>query len=231
MIFQNRYALNVKELPFKTVWIEYPDVASTVQSIGGKPTGKWRHDGSDKYTLPVIYDPNTSTVVSESLEIARYLEKTYPNRGNDLFKGQSPLHAAFEHLMETTSIPHILRLCGVLVGKNLLNEASHEYWWRFRALDIGMPLTDFCPKTVEDAAKVWEDLKKGQDKLAVLYETDQVLIGGDKPVYADCIMAGWWAMIKASYGTESAQWKAVSEWHGGKWVKIMDAMKQYEGQF
>ena len=52
-----RYALAFKGLPFRTEWVEYPDVEALCKKIGAKPTEK-KDDGRDHYTFPVIYDPN-----------------------------------------------------------------------------------------------------------------------------------------------------------------------------
>jgi glutathione S-transferase len=44
------------------------------------------------YTLPVIYDPNTNTAVSDSYNIAKYLDEHYPDtptaipRGTEVFQ-------------------------------------------------------------------------------------------------------------------------------------------------
>lgn len=223
--------LGIKGLPYKTVWVEHLNIKSTIQSIGGNPTSKWR-DGSDKYTLPAINDPNTSTVVCDSFEIVKYLEKTYPNHGTNstsLMNGEAPLHAAIEILMQTTIIPPILRLCGIRIGDMLLNEESKKYWWKTTEAVSGVPLDKFCVTTDEDARQTWEDLRKNQEKLAALYEDDKFWFGGDRPVYADCIIAAYWAMVRACFGAESDQWKAARDWNGRKLARMMDAMEKYEG--
>ena len=50
--------MNIKGLPYRTVWVEYPDIVAVLEKIGAPPAGK-APDGSPKYTLPAIYDPNT----------------------------------------------------------------------------------------------------------------------------------------------------------------------------
>ncbi|KAH7909033.1 hypothetical protein BJ138DRAFT_1136819 [Hygrophoropsis aurantiaca] len=51
-------------LPFRTEWVEYPDVARVMQNIGAKQS-----------TIP-----NTGATVTESFAIAEYLDKTYPEK-------------------------------------------------------------------------------------------------------------------------------------------------------
>ncbi|KAI0322567.1 hypothetical protein OF83DRAFT_1080149 [Amylostereum chailletii] len=34
-----RYFLNMKDIPHKTIWVEYPDIEPEMKKIGAKPTG------------------------------------------------------------------------------------------------------------------------------------------------------------------------------------------------
>jgi hypothetical protein len=70
--------LNYKGLAYKTEWIEYPDIADLCKKIGAEPT-MIRKDGRPYYSLPVIQDPKTGAVISDSARIAEYLDETYPD--------------------------------------------------------------------------------------------------------------------------------------------------------
>ena len=50
--------LHYKGLPFRTQWVEYPDIEPTLRLLDALPTSK-NEDGSDYYTLPVIHDDST----------------------------------------------------------------------------------------------------------------------------------------------------------------------------
>jgi hypothetical protein len=77
--------LNFKGLPFKTEWLEYPDIKPTLIKLGVAPSSTLP-DGSPFYTLPVISDPNKvtadgkPTIVGDSQVIAEYLDKQYPSK-------------------------------------------------------------------------------------------------------------------------------------------------------
>ncbi|KAG2116443.1 uncharacterized protein F5147DRAFT_672848 [Suillus discolor] len=73
-----RFILSYKGLPFVTVWVEYSDISVAMKAIGAKPNK--RSDGTDVYPVPVLSDPNTGALITDSLEIASYLEKTYPEK-------------------------------------------------------------------------------------------------------------------------------------------------------
>ena len=59
-----RFILSYKNLPFDTVWVEGPDIAPTLKQIGASPNK--RSDGSEWYTVPVLDDPNTGAIVTNS---------------------------------------------------------------------------------------------------------------------------------------------------------------------
>lgn len=71
-----RLALNYKQIPYKTVWVEFADVQAVGKRIGATPSTTYP-DGTPRYTLPTIYDPNTGRTVSDSVAIAKYLDEQY----------------------------------------------------------------------------------------------------------------------------------------------------------
>jgi hypothetical protein len=75
----HRWVLNYKRLLYRTVWVEYPDIKPLSLEIGAAPTSH-NADGAAFYTLPAIHDPNTGKTISDSFDIAQYLDVTYPER-------------------------------------------------------------------------------------------------------------------------------------------------------
>jgi hypothetical protein len=61
------------------VWIDYADVQPALKAIGAEP-GTHHADGSPRYTVSTIFDPNTNKFVTDSVEIAKYLDKHYTER-------------------------------------------------------------------------------------------------------------------------------------------------------
>ena len=77
MGFDDRFVLNYKKLPYVTQWLAWPDVTNVLSSIGAAPTRMEK----PYYTVPVIVDQvegKPAVVVSDSLDIADYLEHKYP---------------------------------------------------------------------------------------------------------------------------------------------------------
>ncbi|KAJ7574817.1 hypothetical protein C8J56DRAFT_1124548, partial [Mycena floridula] len=69
-----RYALNFQSLPYKTEWIEYPDIETVAKDIGAKSTGIRAR--KPLYTVPMIYDNSTNVAVADSITIAEYCIST-----------------------------------------------------------------------------------------------------------------------------------------------------------
>ncbi|KAG1841903.1 hypothetical protein DFJ58DRAFT_732251 [Suillus subalutaceus] len=69
---KTRFCLGHKGLPYEVVWVEFCDIAATMKGIGASPTA------GERYTVPVIKDPNTGAVVSDSHAIAKYLGRDLP---------------------------------------------------------------------------------------------------------------------------------------------------------
>ena len=65
--------MSYKGLPFVTVWIEYSEIGTVLKPTGAKPLR--RRDGSYAYTVPTLRDPNTGSLITDSIEIASYPEK------------------------------------------------------------------------------------------------------------------------------------------------------------
>lgn len=121
-----RFTLNYKRLPYKTVFVEFPEIARVSQEIGARSTGTWP-DGSPKYTVPAIYDPSTKTTVAESITIARYLDETYPDTPRVIPEGTEAFHAAIEVAIRTVIHPNSMHLVMPLAPP-LLSPDSAAYY-------------------------------------------------------------------------------------------------------
>jgi glutathione S-transferase len=194
-----------------------------VKSLGGRATEK-KPDGTPYYTLPAIHDPNTNTFVTDSLDIAVYLDKTYPSAPS-LLRGAPALHAAFvDAFMAETK--NMFPLCIPLIPPRL-NPVSQEYYWVSRRQMLGKPLQDWLPKG-DDLQKAWKELEDGYGRVANWYKNDETLIGGDQPVFSDACVAGFLYSVRWVYGAESKEWAMIKQWHGGRWARVLERMKQYE---
>ncbi|KAG2012919.1 hypothetical protein CC2G_009870 [Coprinopsis cinerea AmutBmut pab1-1] len=78
-----RFILNYKNLPYKTEWTPYHDIASVYHKHNLQPVCSRTDPSTGKaepyYTIPVIFDDSTGRAIADSLEIAKYLDETYPD--------------------------------------------------------------------------------------------------------------------------------------------------------
>jgi glutathione S-transferase len=71
-----RFNLIYKRISFETVWVPFADIESVSKEHGFPPTST-APDGSAFYTLPAIRDQETGKALSDSFEIAKYLDERY----------------------------------------------------------------------------------------------------------------------------------------------------------
>ncbi|KAG1732458.1 uncharacterized protein EDB91DRAFT_675491 [Suillus paluster] len=211
-----RFALSYKDLPFVTVWVEYSDIHSTMKAIGAKPNK--RPDGSDVYTVPVLSDPNTGSLISDSLEIASYLEKTYPEK--PIFPNNSePLIRAFDSAYMGLIFP-AMKFIAIRCAE-VLSPASAKFFIRVRSADFPpeIPWDELSPEGPKRDAD-WELLEKGYNTAYKWYQkSDGKWIMGETFSYADIIVACWLLMLKRILKDD--EWARISSWNGGKWAQVL----------
>ena len=209
-----RYALNIKGIPYKTEWVEFPDIEPLAKKIGAAPT--ILTDGTPAYSVPIISDPNTGKVISDSFLIAEYLDATYPD-GRTLFPpGTKPLFAAFE-----SGILDALKgvfMAQLVASYNIMNPSSQEYFRRTREARFGQKIEEFSPMGPKRDA----DVAKGKAGFDVvdgwLSKSEGKFVFGDTISYADGILAAWLTWIKTTDGI----WKDMATWHNGRWATYLE---------
>ena len=127
-----RLMLNLKGIPYKTEWLEYPDIAPTLESFGLPPN----EPPTTTYTSPAIRISDKH--VMDSRKIADVLEMEHPFPSLHL---DSPILKKVEELAPQC----IMSLGPVFLPKipGVLNPPSAEYFERTRAISFGMTLTQF----------------------------------------------------------------------------------------
>lgn len=221
----HRYALNIKGVAYKTEWVEYPDIEALAKKIGAPPTGA-KADGCPSYTLPIINDPNTGKVVSDSFLIAEYLDATYPS-GTTLFPpGTKPLMAA----LEAGVIGAIGSIFPYQLASScyILNPSSEKYFRATREASYGKKIEEFSPAGAQRDAD-WAKAKEG------LVAVDGWLskngggkfVMGNTVTYADGILGAWLTWIKITNGESSAEWKDFASWHGGRWGTYVGNLQSF----
>jgi len=223
--WKTRYCLNYKGIPYKTEWVEYPDIQPLCLRMGIAPTGT--EDGKPYYSLPAIYDPSTGIAIADSWLIAEYLDKTYPDTPKMFPHGSAVIQRGF-------FAGYASRLAPIepfiLPRVNLkLNAASEVYFRRTRELYFGKRLEDAIP-TGEEGAKAWKQLEDGLTVVAGWLKVNGAtgpFVMGDTASFADCVLAAYTLWMKLIFGEDSKEWKDIKSWDEGRWEKVIEVMKDY----
>ncbi|KAF5341579.1 hypothetical protein D9758_014079 [Tetrapyrgos nigripes] len=222
--WKTRLSLRYKGLPFKTVWVEYPDVESTLKAAGIPPTSQWP-DGRPMYTLPAIVDPSTGAALADSLIIAEYLDKTYPGDKPLLIPtGTKALQAAYIEAVHTS----LSTLFQFLLGRTcetLLNPSSDEYFRRTRKEYMGIDVDALAPQG-ERVKEEWKNVEAGFGKIATWLKADEFAMGNTVS-FADLVVTAFLEWCKNAWGEDSQQWKDVASWHDGRWGKLVRNLEAY----
>ncbi|KAB8297793.1 hypothetical protein EYC80_001592 [Monilinia laxa] len=182
---KTRLLLNYKGIPYKTIWIEYPDITPTFKSLGitPNPTGI-------PYTIPTIRLPD-STYQQDSHSIASILDASYPDPSLKI----TSLHLSqVEDLIPKLQLS-IRPLWMPLLATELLNDSSRAYFEETRKERVGMPISEYGKK--EGGEKCWEDAKPIVRELGKLLEAESgPFIEGNTPSYPDFFIVATLQMMK-----------------------------------
>ncbi|KAG7441164.1 uncharacterized protein BT62DRAFT_552801 [Guyanagaster necrorhizus] len=223
MTWRTRYALNLKSLPYRTVYVELPDVEALAKKIGAAPTTTKPDGVSPFYTIPIIQDDSTGTVVSDSPAIAAYLDKTYPDSGPILIPtGTMTLQLAFSSAVVDAFAPLRPFYAPGLTTK--MNEATAAYFLkRFGgAVKIEMPKG-------EEREKLLVQAKENFGKMNKWFEgSEGDFVMGNEPCFADTAICAFLWFTRRMVGEESEEWKDVVSWNDGRWGRYLESFKPYE---
>ncbi|KAF9043786.1 hypothetical protein BDZ89DRAFT_216347 [Hymenopellis radicata] len=209
-----RYALNIKNIPHKTKWVNYPEIEPACKEIGAAPTGV-KPDGSPHYTVPVIHDDSTGSVISESVVILEYLDKRYPDTSTLLPPGTKALHLAFRDAAASHIKP--LRQFIITPSYYTMTPPNKAYYdKRFAGISPDSLLPQGAQK-VEEWAKAQEAL----GKIAAWMGPEDKYVMGDEVSYADILTAAFLRWARVSWGEDSQEWKDVMSWHNNRWGRLM----------
>ncbi|QKX63528.1 uncharacterized protein TRUGW13939_10699 [Talaromyces rugulosus] len=247
--WKTRYALNFKDVSYSTSWVPLPSISKVRRGLDLPATRKFA-DGSDFYTLPIISDPSTNSIVGDSFDIAVYLQQTYPNSGaGNLLPPQKldytfsqnqalavPLsnrtaagfeeYAQFNINVDAAFTTHVL-----LMVQNLPFDPATAEQSKTESLRRA-GLTNWADLDIHGAARE-QLLNSFQDalaELAKLYEKDPSgpFVLGTQPSYADCIVGGWLRM--SSVCLPASEWEQLRGWHDGVFGRLHDTLQEEFGQ-
>ncbi|TFK34999.1 hypothetical protein BDQ12DRAFT_688876 [Crucibulum laeve] len=220
-----RYCLNYKHLPYKTEWIEYPDIEPHCKRLGIAPTST-RKDGTPYYSLPAIYDSTTDKYIADSLKIAEYLDEMYPDTPKVFPEGTEMLQHAFLYAYNPLFDPIVKFIIPATATR--LNPVSEEYFTRTRTKRFGKPLKDVTP-TGEEKEVEWKEFLEALDTLDGWFSKNKEtkFITGNAPVWVDFVVGGELLWLKTIFRPDSDFWMELKEVNGGRWEKYLEDLQEW----
>lgn len=238
--------MNVKQLDFETVWLEFHEIEPEIVKLGGKPTGT-KPDGyallsqlfanslftpispyrTPWYTLPVIYDPATEQVISNAKVIAEYLDKQYPKTQKlivdptfEVEWGEVILNNVSKNFPPSTFI----------VLHDRASAKAGQHIRKIREAQFNATLEDLSTEDAVD--RQWKAFEEGFTKVSEFYKEvgTAFLSKRDAPMWADLMVGAVLISQKFIYGEDSKQWESILEWDGGLWKRLNEALQVYEGK-
>lgn len=186
-----RLVLNYKSIPYRTEWVEYPDLRPTFQSFNIPPNDPTLNPNAE-YSSPAILLPD-GRYIMDSLLMAQEIEKLQPEPSlgldTDFPKRTQAIVAAIQKPMGPIMMPRVPEL--------LLNPRSAEYFYETRAKRWGMPLPELA-KSERAGEVAWRGAEEGMVQLRELLKenSEGPFIMGNEPTFADFILAGFWRFVE-----------------------------------
>ncbi|SJK98981.1 uncharacterized protein ARMOST_02262 [Armillaria ostoyae] len=219
--WRTRYALNLKNLPYQTIYVELPDIEALAKKIGASPTSTKPDGVSPFYTIPIIQDDSTGAVVSDSAAIAAYLDKTYPSSGPVLIPaGTMTLQLAFADAVND-AFNH-LRLPLFYSDMVVKMNGRTTVYMREKFSKLEAP-------EGEEREKLWAITRENLGKINRWFEGSVgEFIMGSEPCFADTAICGFLWFTMRVVGEESGEWKDIASWNDGRWGRYLESFKPYE---
>ena len=222
--------LNYKRIPYKTVWVSFPDIEPTLVKLGYAPTATKLNDLSKPpYTLPAIVDASSTppVVIADSLAIAEYLDEKYPDRPV-LPKPGKALQYVFEQWFVSLRSAELSQIMLPAIA-TILDDRGKVYYQETREKRLGKKLEELSPKG-EARDGHWKVVQSAFGRIAAVIEQNgpgvDYIAGGSEPTRADFIYISLLICIRAMMPDE---WEnRVKHWNGGRWEKMLKMTEEWQ---
>ncbi|KIW25218.1 uncharacterized protein PV07_08415 [Cladophialophora immunda] len=186
VVWRIRLMLNYKQVPYRTIFLEFPDIEPTLKGLGLVP-GESSSASKIKYTVPAIHHVPTGSYMMESGPISQFLESTYPDPPVPLTSElgreiEAQARRVLGAVFQASTMPREV---------NILSPRAQEYFRRTREAMLGHRLEDLLDPDREDES--WAAAGDGMRAVGQLMQTHQAegpFVLGARPSYTDFFIAG-----------------------------------------
>ncbi|KAI1625549.1 hypothetical protein EDD37DRAFT_625017 [Exophiala viscosa] len=186
VVWRIRLMLNYKRIPYRTIFLEFPDIEPTLKGLG-LLLNESAVGSKSKYTVPAIHHVPSNTYIMDSSPIAQFLESKYPDQPVPLTSElgreiEAKARAVGGTAFRNSIMPREIRI---------LSPRSQEYFRRTREAALGHPLEDLLDQDKEEEA--WQAVDNGMRAVSELMQThkaDGPFVLGSRPSLTDFFIAG-----------------------------------------
>lgn len=217
---RTRYALNIKGLTYKTVWVEFPDIEAVAKQINAKAL--YERDGAPLYTLPMLFDHTTGRAVTDSWNIVKYLDETYPATYAVIPRGTAVLQKAFQEVVEAKLQIGIF-LYTVMQTSSQMNPRSREWYRRTREAELGRTLEEVGPEGSEERVRLWKNIIDVFSQVSLWMKENEegtVFVCGKRPTFSDFVIVSHLTWVKRVLGPQSKEYQELMTANGGIWASL-----------
>lgn len=224
-----RLALNYKGLNYRTQWVHVSAIEATCKPLGILPTGV-KPNGQPQYTLPAIIDrtdPSNPVILSNSIPIIEYLESAYPPApGTELFPGGTK---AFQALVVQFVVIKLLTFVSKLAMSAMYRSKPPSEQQNLRTrieARFGKPLEEVEAKGAA-REETWKELEQTMKFVQDAFDHNEsgAFLMGHQVSCADFALCA--ALIFFKEISPDDLWAGVASWDGGRWVRYVDAFKDW----
>ncbi|KAK7996149.1 hypothetical protein PG991_015616 [Apiospora marii] len=170
VVWCTRLMLNYKQIPYKTVFLEFPDIEPTLKELGLPP-----NETGHQYTVPAIQHTTYANGHHPAVPLTSEL-------GNEI---GTRARAAIGPVLTKSLMPREVRI---------LSARSRDYFRRTREAAIGRPLEDLLgDEDGEEEQRRWDAVDEELRALGGLLQTRKAegpFVLGARPSYTDFFIAG-----------------------------------------
>ena len=185
---------------------------------------KYYRDSDPWYTVPFIHDQSTGVVMSESLDIVRYLDKQYPSLPRVITPGTLAFETAYYTYFLTgvrSNWPKLVHLC---LYETISPEAA-AFLKELREAALG----DTLENLAKNPQSQWDGYKDFLTSVTLpIYEkAEGTFLKGNEPGWADFVTSSMVLSLKLIYGADSKEWEYIETWDNGRWIKLIKDLEPY----
>ena len=219
--------MNLKKVPFDTVWVPFPEIEAKAKEIGAEPT-RILPNGEPLYTVPFMTiesSDGSKRVITDSLNIARYFDEKENDPSLTLFPKDTAVRDAIFSQWLRDKVGFKLIPIFLPSLRKALKPSEQQYFVDTRIRVFGVPYEKVAPQTDEELENAWKTAEEALTAFATIL--DQAGREGNhrispRPTYAEIEFVSVLRVYKAYSSGDINAWPRMAKLNGGRWARLLE---------